>query len=359
MIFVLWSLTILSTVALGFSKDTNISIKLSTVHAERVKDIYAMRGAVLYALNKMAEGGQVPEIELPKNQIGSEEVGEGEPVIAGEPPRDDGMKPEGVTDREAGFSEPQDSDENKEVVMWFPNKEPYSVKIGNINCDVYLSDENGKINLNGINNDNREIFIKFLTKKGMDFPDADVIVDSILDWVDPDDLTHINGAEDGYYGSLPEPYNAKDAPFNSIEELMLVRDVTPEIFDSIRNDITVYGEKQIKLNINFTSKEIISSIPGLSDDLADDLILYIEENGSIKEVDDLREIFWSLGIIGDSFEKIRQYLTLDQSGFVTIRAVAKSSDNKPNEDGKSEMYGYRMIVGKENNEYKIVAVYPE
>ena len=89
LIFVLWSLTILSTVALGFSKDTNISIKLSTVHAERVKDIYAMRGAVLYALNKMAEGGQVPEIELPKNQIGSEEVGEGEPVIAGEPPRDD------------------------------------------------------------------------------------------------------------------------------------------------------------------------------------------------------------------------------------------------------------------------------
>ena len=359
MIFVLWALTILSTVALGFSKDTNISIKLSTVHAERVKGIYAMRGAVLYALNKMTEDGQAPAIELPKSETGSEEAGEGEPITAGEPPRDDGIKPAGVPDKKAGFSESQESDENKEVVMWFPHKEPYSVKIGNINCDVYLSDENGKINLNGINKDNREIFIKFLTKKGMDILDADVVVDSILDWVDPDDLTHVNGAEDGYYGSLPEPYKAKDAPFNSIEELMLVRDVTPEIFESIRDDITVYGEKEIKVNINFASKEIISSIPGLSDDLVDDLLLYIAENDSIKEVEDLREIFWSLGIIGDSFEKLRPYLTLDQSGFVTIRAVAKSSDNKPNEDGNSEAYGYRLIVGKGDSGYKIVAVYPE
>ncbi len=344
---------------MGFSKDTKISILLSTVHAERVGDSYAMRGAVLYALNNMSEGGDTTPVVAPPNQIGSKEVGEGDAITAAEPPKDDGRKPPGETERTAGYSESQEAGEDKEVVLWVPNREPYSVKVGNIDCDVYLYDENGKLNINGLNDENREIFITFLGKKGVDVLDADVIVDSLLDWIDPDDLTHINGAEDKYYESLPEPYKAKDASFSSIEELMLVRDVTPEIFESIRDEITVYGDKQITINVNFTTKELISSIPGLSDGIADELISYIEESGPIQKVDDLREIFWSLGIIGDSFEKIRPYFTVDQSSFVTIRAVAKGSDQRPISRDRSDDYGYRLIAGKEDAGYGIVAVFPE
>lgn len=347
---------------MGFSKDTKISILLSTVHAERVGDSYAMRGAVLYALNKMSEGGASAAASS-QNQIDAEEIeeiGEGEEITAAEPPRDDGRKPPGVTERKAGYSEAKEGDENKEVVLWIPNREPYPVKVGTIDCDVYLYDENGKLNINGVTTENREMFIRFFNKKGIDVLNADVIVDSMLDWIDPDDLTHINGAEDKYYESLPEPYKAKDAPFSSIEELMLIRDVTSEIFESIRDEITVYGDKQIKINVNFTTEEILASLPGLSDGIAEDLISSIEESGPIKEVDDLREIFWSLGIIGDSFEKIRPYLTVDQSSFVTIRAVAKSADQRSNSyDSSDNGYGYRLIAGKGDRGYEIVAAFPE
>jgi type II secretory pathway component PulK len=130
----------------------------------------------------------------------------------------------------------------------------------------------------------------------------------------------------------------------------LVRGVTPEIFESIRNDITVYGGEQITININIASREILSSVPGLSGELVDELMLHIEENGPIKTFEDLRQVFWDLGIIGDSFEKIKLYITIDQSDFVAIGAVSR---------GSKMGYEYKLIAGKSENKYKIYAVYPE
>ena len=45
---------ILSMVALGFSKDTKMSILLKSISTERLKNIYAARGASLYALAKLS-----------------------------------------------------------------------------------------------------------------------------------------------------------------------------------------------------------------------------------------------------------------------------------------------------------------
>ncbi len=65
---------------------------------------------------------------------------------------------------------------------------------------------------------------------GVEAEQADIITDSILDWVDPDDLVNPFGAESEYYYSLPEPYPAKNGFFDVPEELLLVRGVTPEIY---------------------------------------------------------------------------------------------------------------------------------
>ena len=60
--------------------------------------------------------------------------------------------------------------------------------------------------------------------------DADLIVDSILDWIDPDDATHLSGTESEYYERLDPPYVAKNGPIDDTTELLLIRGVTPEIF---------------------------------------------------------------------------------------------------------------------------------
>jgi DNA uptake protein ComE-like DNA-binding protein len=52
------------------------------------------------------------------------------------------------------------------------------------------------------------------------------MADAILDWVDVDDKTRQFGAESGYYAGLGVPYGPRNAEPSSLEELLLIRDVT-------------------------------------------------------------------------------------------------------------------------------------
>ncbi len=369
----MWAIAILSIVVLGFSKDTRLSVLLNSINAERMKNLYAARGAALYALVRLVSG----ENENAADPVSNLQVSGSEAVVA---PGD--LPKEGTAPVDGAAGGVVDEEDSPDVVKdakarWNPGRDPYSVQVGDINCDVYISFENGKININGINDENREILITLLVKKGVDLSEADIITDSLLDWIDEDDLTHLNGAEDGYYESLPDPYKSRDGPFTSIEEMTLIRGITPEIFENIKDGITVYGDRKINVNVNVASREVLSSIPGLSDDMAEELSLYIEENGMIKTAEELRDIFWSLGVIGDSFEDIKPYLTLDESDFVTISAVSRDVNRLPGESGESYLlnaqngdrrsvsqnsygrYDYKLIAGKEEKGYKIYAVYPE
>lgn len=55
------------------------------------------------------------------------------------------------------------------------------------------------------------------------------IADAILDWIDEDHDTREFGAEREYYSSLANPYQPQNGPLPCIEQLLLVRDVTPEL----------------------------------------------------------------------------------------------------------------------------------
>lgn len=55
------------------------------------------------------------------------------------------------------------------------------------------------------------------------------IAAAIVDWRDADENPGPGGAEAEYYSTLTPPYKCKNQPFETIEELLLVRDVTPEI----------------------------------------------------------------------------------------------------------------------------------
>ena len=66
------------------------------------------------------------------------------------------------------------------------------------------------------------------------------VADAILDFVDADDETREFGAERDYYSQLPTPYAPVNGPLQSIEQLLLVRGVTPELLfglDQNRNGV--------------------------------------------------------------------------------------------------------------------------
>jgi hypothetical protein len=55
------------------------------------------------------------------------------------------------------------------------------------------------------------------------------VAEAILDWIDPDDEPRALGAEIDHYSGLSPAYKPKNGPLDTVEELLLVRGVTPEL----------------------------------------------------------------------------------------------------------------------------------
>ena len=83
-----------------------------------------------------------------------------------------------------------------------------------------LDDEASRINLSGASRD-------LLAR--IDALDASHI-SPILDWVDNNEEAEPGGAERGYYQRLNLPYEVRNGPMRTIREMMLIKDITPELF---------------------------------------------------------------------------------------------------------------------------------
>ncbi|MDA8340495.1 MAG: type II secretion system protein GspK [Nitrospiraceae bacterium] len=106
--------------------------------------------------------------------------------------------------------------------------------LGNTTYSYIIIDEDRKVDLNSATSEQLRYLLR---ASGVEGNELDTIIDSIIDWRDADNLHRLNGAEEDYYQSLPEPYSCKDGPFDTVEELLLVKGITPEIF---------YGSKKEK-----------------------------------------------------------------------------------------------------------------
>jgi len=137
---------------------------------------------------------------------------------------------------------------NEDGIMAFGNKDENPLREGKIEKGSFtytITDEDRKLN---INNATIEQLIYIIQSTGVEITDAYTIVDSIVDWRDTNDLYMLNGAEEDYYQSLEKPYSCKDGPFDVVDELMLVKGVTREIFygSSRRVGSTTGDEEEIK-----------------------------------------------------------------------------------------------------------------
>jgi len=85
-----------------------------------------------------------------------------------------------------------------------------------------ITDEAGKLNINAAS---RDQLIRLLDPIVPEDVQAGDLADAIIAWRDPKE----NPNEDEYYHSLDPPYRCKNAPFETVEELLLVRGMTAEI----------------------------------------------------------------------------------------------------------------------------------
>ncbi|HZU84159.1 MAG TPA: type II secretion system protein GspK [Polyangiaceae bacterium] len=149
--------------------------------------------------------------------------------------------------------------------------------------EVVIVDEDAKINVNmGASNEIAHIRLAKQLMSRMapiqynplfeqrdstgNYSDRLSVCSAIIDWADPDeqlyscDITNApssNAVEDAWYQLLPKPYRRKNAPYDSLEELHMVRGVTddfwatfvdPDPTDPRKREMTVWGQGAVNVN---------------------------------------------------------------------------------------------------------------
>lgn len=66
-----------------------------------------------------------------------------------------------------------------------------------------------------------------------DAADPDSIVDAVVDWIDPDQVPELGGAEDGVYTAQDPPYRAANFWFTTVSELQAVQGITPTLYAAL------------------------------------------------------------------------------------------------------------------------------
>jgi len=211
----------------------------------------------------------------------------------------------------------------------------YNGSIGTGRYVFRLFNESGKINLNTMNTNSGVILNNLLVNLGIAKETADTIVDSILDWIDTDDLRRLNGAEDDYYQSLPNPYKAKNARLDTLEELLLIKGMSPDILFGTKEQkglihfVTIYSTST-KVNINAAPKEVLMALPGITEDAVNRII---EQRESV-EFKSTQEI---QAIAGDNYPAMARFIDMGESNVYTIESVGFQREEKKG-------YGLRAIV---------------
>jgi general secretion pathway protein K len=156
---------------------------------------------------------------------------------------------------------------------WATNEDLYvDHELGEGTFNVKVTDEESKMPVNTATELQLQ---RLMTLLNVDPSDGDIIVDSILDWREPGDLHRLNGAKSDYYLSLLPPYQAKNAPLDRVDELLLIRGVTPELFHGtpatdkdparpgLADIFTAMSSGQI--NVNTAAPIVLQAMLGLND----------------------------------------------------------------------------------------------
>lgn len=92
-------------------------------------------------------------------------------------------------------------------------------------------------------------------------PEAIAITEALLDWLDSNAMeTGFGGAEQSYYARQPLPYRPADAPMRDISEMLLVKGVTPALYQALREHITVWPQEASPINVASADRLMIQAL---------------------------------------------------------------------------------------------------
>ncbi len=144
-------------------------------------------------------------------------------------------------------------------------------------------DEESKININKAPRSVlKQLFIVVL---GMLEEEADELAGSIINWREAGETELTGFFSDDFYSQLKDPYESKEADFQILDELFLLKGMTPEIIEKLSPFITVFGKGGV--NFNTASVPVLMAL-GLEDGLIRKILLvHRGQDGVLGTVDDI------------------------------------------------------------------------
>jgi type II secretory pathway component PulK len=248
----------------------------------------------------------------------------------------------------------EDETENDTLLdTWSDNAEDFNdVMLEGCQLNIRVVDEASKLNVNVVTKD-QLMGLPYMMEE---------IADAIIDWRDADDMPSGAGVEGGYYEGLEFGYRARNGPLRTIRELLMVKDVTDDLFygeDTNFNGQLDYNERDgdetppnddgddeldlgwisyltcytpaegtnAKVNLNTAPEAVLTALLGGDEDAtvtALEIISFRETaEGGIEQPSDLTDN----GVMSSSdFSGIEEYVSVTSDVF-TVYCVAAADRN--------------------------------
>lgn len=194
--------------------------------------------------------------------------------------------------------------------------------------NVRITGEGGRLNINwlvaGENPDRIEILRRYLEIKGIDLNERDRMIDCLLDWVDPDDLVRLNGAE------AEEGYQPANALLVRVDELKKVRG-----WEAITStpgwdeEFTVNSSGPVDLL--WAPRDVLRALPGFTDAMVErflqiragpDGVDGTADDTVFKNIDEARV---ALGLSPQQFQQLSPFVSFRDS-VLRVVSTGRSSD---------------------------------
>jgi len=167
---------------------------------------------------------------------------------------------------------------------WVADGRPYSFEFGNAEVEVRIIDETGLIDVNAAAQGNPELLMNLFISVGLEERDAQMMTAALQDWIDADEQTRVDGAEDAEYEGAGFPYGPANAPLGSIEELQQVIGMSWELFRRVAASVTVHSGRA-NVNPAFAPASVLRVLPDMDAELAQ---LFIEERNQYHPGDQMQ-----------------------------------------------------------------------
>ncbi|MCX5839686.1 MAG: type II secretion system protein GspK [Deltaproteobacteria bacterium] len=335
---VLWVMALLTVIAGEFCYAIRTEVTITRNFKEETQTYYIAESGLFWAIGELVVNDFVPrEVKAP-----------------------------------AGKEEPED-------IRWGINTDIPAIPFGEGQFKVERENESGKVNLNRADG---SLLKMILNNFEIEDTDKNIIVDSIMDWRDKDNFHRANGAEDDYYLALPEPYKCKNGDFTSIDELLLVRGVTPQLFHGgLKDMVSIYHDKDTdsaitihqdqqdqeretarrlrvyfafnRININAASPRMLRVLPRMTEDVVQKIMKYRGKK-DFRSLSDLQRVVGT-----EVYAAISPYITLTLSPYYTIKSVGMLKESQTRQGVQAVVKidrtlnkGYEIIQWIDGLEYR-------